>query len=119
MYPIFAVVGFAAAVCGGYLIKYFSGNTDIAFSKAVRMDPNHQGGTDSRVTAHNSRFGMREINKRTFKIFPFNWTSKDGTRTLLALHNRSCLIACRGERGLLQRLPDFSRALLVAKLTQS
>jgi len=96
VYPIFGVLGVAAAVCGGYIIKHFSGSTDIAFSKSVRMDHNHQGGTDARISSHNSRFGMREINKSNFNMFPFSWTSKDGTRTLLvgALRSQSCL-PCR------------------------
>lgn len=77
VYPIFGVLGAASFVCGGYLFKYFTGHADIAFSKSVRMDHNHQGCTDARVAAHNSRFGMREINKRSFNVFPFSWSSKD------------------------------------------
>lgn len=75
-YPLFAVIGLASAVCGGFLFKYFAGHTDIALSRAVRADHNHQGGTDGRVESHNSRFGMREMNKRTITIFPFNWKPK-------------------------------------------
>ena len=34
-YPIFAVIGLASAMCGGFLFKYFAGNTDIAISKSA------------------------------------------------------------------------------------
>ena len=102
------MIGLASAVCGGFLFKYFAGHTDIALSRAVRTSPpaqpppprrrrrassptlaarsqvradhNHQGGTDGRVESHNSRFGMREMNKRTINIFPFNWKPKSGAR---------------------------------------
>lgn len=40
--PLFGVVGVASMLMGGILVKHFGGATDVAFSKKVRMDHNHQ-----------------------------------------------------------------------------
>mmetsp|Transcript_28921 Transcript_28921/g.48012 ORF Transcript_28921/g.48012 Transcript_28921/m.48012 type:complete len:114 (-) Transcript_28921:336-677(-) len=76
--PLFAAIGMASLVCGGYLTKYFSGNTDIRFSKSLRGS--HEVGlSEKRITAHNSHFGLRSINKNNFKVWPFTWCSVDST----------------------------------------
>lgn len=40
--PLYGVVGVASMLMGGIIIKHFSGATDVAFDKKVRMDHNHQ-----------------------------------------------------------------------------
>ena len=57
------------------MIKYFAGHTEIAWSKSLRATYDHQGLSESRVASHNSHFGMREMNKKDIKIFPFNYLS--------------------------------------------
>jgi len=71
--PLWATIGLASVVCGGYLVKYFGGNTDIAFSKSLRGTHDHNGLSESRVASHNSHFGFRSLNKGTVSIFPFSF----------------------------------------------
>lgn len=68
--PLFAVIGAASLVCGGYMMKYFSGHSDVAWAKSVRGS-HDVGANDKRVEVHNRRFGMRSINKHQVNIFPF------------------------------------------------
>lgn len=72
MYPLFATIGLASVVCGGFMIKYFGGHSDIAWSKAVRMNP-EVGMNERRVDIHNNRFGFRSLNKNSVNIFPFKF----------------------------------------------
>lgn len=73
--PLFATIALASMVCGGFLIKYFGGHTEISFSKSIRATFDHQGLSESRVASHNSHFGARSLNKKDFSIFPFSWLS--------------------------------------------
>jgi len=73
--PLWAAMGLASVVCGGFLIKYFSGHTEITWSKSLRSTYDHQGLSESRVASHNSHFGCRNLNKKDFNIFPFKWVS--------------------------------------------
>ena len=65
----------ASLVCGGFLVKYFAGHTEISWSKSMRATFDHQGLSESRVASHNSHFGFRSLNKGDFSIFPFTWKS--------------------------------------------
>jgi len=40
--PLIGVVGVASFLMGGIIMKHFSGHTDVAIDKKVRMDHNHQ-----------------------------------------------------------------------------
>ena len=40
--PLWAAIGLASVVCGGYLIKYFGGHTEITWSKSLRATYDHQ-----------------------------------------------------------------------------
>mmetsp|Transcript_8123 Transcript_8123/g.16466 ORF Transcript_8123/g.16466 Transcript_8123/m.16466 type:complete len:174 (-) Transcript_8123:330-851(-) len=71
--PLWGAIGLAGFVCGGFMIKYFGGHTEIAWSKSLRATFDHQGLSESRVASHNSHFGMREMNKKNINIFPFNY----------------------------------------------
>ena len=71
--PLFATIGLASVVCGGFLTKYFAGHTDIAFSKTMRQTYDHSGLSESRTASHNTHFGFRSLNKTTLNIFPFNF----------------------------------------------
>lgn len=71
--PLYAAIGFGAAVCAGFMAKYFGGHTEISFSKSIRATFDHQGLSESRVASHNSHFGLRELNKRNVTIFPFSF----------------------------------------------
>ena len=71
--PLYAVVALSATVCGGYLIKYFSGNTEVNWAKSLRGTHDNQGINEARVASHNSRFGFRSLNKNQVAIFPFNF----------------------------------------------
>ena len=73
--PLFGAIGLASVVCGGFLVKYFAGHTEISWSKSMRATFDHQGLSESRVKSHNSHFGARELNKKDFSIFPFTWKS--------------------------------------------
>ena len=57
------------------MFKYFCGHTEISWSKSMRATFDHQGLSESRVKSHNSHFGMRELNKKDFSIFPFKFVS--------------------------------------------
>ena len=73
--PLWAAIGLASVVCGGFMIKYFAGHTEISWSKSMRATYDHQGLSESRVASHNSHFGFRSLNKKDFSIFPFKFTS--------------------------------------------
>ena len=57
------------------MIKYFSGHTEVSWSKSMRATYDHQGLSESRVASHNSHFGMRDMNKRDITFFPFKFLS--------------------------------------------
>ena len=40
--PLWGAIGLASVVCGGFLIKYFGGHTEISFSKSLRATYDHQ-----------------------------------------------------------------------------
>ena len=40
--PLWAAIGLASVVCGGFLIKYFGGHTEISWSKSMRATYDHQ-----------------------------------------------------------------------------
>jgi len=71
--PLWATIGLASVVCGGFMIKYFGGHTEISWSKSLRATYDHQGLSESRVASHNSHFGMRSANKGQIQWFPFNF----------------------------------------------
>jgi hypothetical protein len=73
--PLWASIALAGAVCGGFMIKYFGGHTEITWSKSLRATYDHQGLSESRVASHNSHFGFRNLNKKDFNVFPFKFTS--------------------------------------------
>ena len=73
--PLYAVIGLAATVCGGYMFKYFTGNTEVNWSKTLRGTHDNQGINEKRVASHNSHFGARNLNKKNFSIFPFSFVS--------------------------------------------
>ena len=73
--PLWGAIGLASVVCGGFMIKYFGGHTEITWSKSMRSTYDHQGLSESRVASHNSHFGARSLNKKDFAIFPFNFIS--------------------------------------------
>lgn len=76
--PIYAVVAAAATLNVVFLTKYFMGNCDIHFKKADRM--NHEMSVnEGRVAWHNSRVGLRDINKKKLNIFPFSWVPTSET----------------------------------------
>ena len=57
--------------------RYFSGNVEISFSKAVRMQYDSTGIVESRSNTHDRRLlysGMMETNKKDISIFPFTFT---------------------------------------------
>mmetsp|Transcript_39375 Transcript_39375/g.92088 ORF Transcript_39375/g.92088 Transcript_39375/m.92088 type:complete len:136 (-) Transcript_39375:211-618(-) len=70
--PLFAVIGAASLVCGSYLVKYFSGNSDVRWSKSLRGG-HDVGANEKRVDIHNRRYGMQSLNKKPVNIFPFNY----------------------------------------------
>jgi len=70
---LWASIGLASVVCGGFMIKYFGGHTEVSWSKSLRATYDHQGLSESRVASHNSHFGMRSVNKHQVKMFPFNF----------------------------------------------
>ena len=72
---MWAAIGAGAALCAGFMVKYFAGHTEISFSKSMRATYDHQGLSESRVASHNSHFGCRSLNKKDFGIFPFKWQS--------------------------------------------
>lgn len=59
------------------MIKYFSGHTEVTWSKTLRATYDHQGLSESRVASHNSHFGMRDLNKRNLNMFPFKYMAMD------------------------------------------
>jgi len=90
------------------MIKYFGGHTEVSWSKTMRATYDHQvrscaptpcagttasrlpdpsrlpvsapqGLSESRCASHNSHFGMRELNKKDFSIFPFTFRSMGTT----------------------------------------
>ena len=71
--PLYATIGLAAAVCAGFMAKYFGGHTEISFSKSIRSTFDHQGLSESRVASHNSHFGARSLNKGNVTLFPFSF----------------------------------------------
>ena len=73
--PLWAAIGLASVVCGGFMIKYFGGHTEVTWSKSLRATYDHQGLSESREKSHNSHFGCRDLNKKTFSIFPFKFIS--------------------------------------------
>ena len=75
--PLWAAIGAGAALCAGFMVKYFSGHTEISFSKSMRATYDHQGLSESRVASHNTRFGFRSLNKHNVNIFPFNFLSME------------------------------------------
>jgi len=75
--PLWAAIGAGAALCAGFMVKYFAGHTEISFSKSMRATYDHQGLSESRVSSHNSHFGFRSMNKRNVNIFPFNFLAMD------------------------------------------
>ena len=75
--PLYAVITLAAGVCGGYLFKYFTGNTEVNWSKTLRGTHDNQGINEKRVASHNSRFGFRSLNKHMVTIFPFSYIPFD------------------------------------------
>ena len=60
------------------MVKYFRGNTEVNWSKELRGTHDNQGINDQRVASHNSRFGMRKINKGYMTIFPFTYIPMGG-----------------------------------------
>ena len=75
--PLWGAIGLASVVCGGFMIKYFAGHTEISWSKTMRATYDHQGLSESRVASHNSHFGMRDLNKRDVNVFPFKFMAMD------------------------------------------
>jgi len=76
--PLYAAIGTATFILGGFMYKYFGGHTDIVWDKQLRGDVDHQGKVESRVQAHNAHFGMRSLNKSYVSIFPFNFKPVEG-----------------------------------------
>ena len=76
--PLWGVIGLAGFVCGGFMFKYFLGHTEVNWTKKNRMTHDNQGIDDAKVASHNSRFGMRKMNKHQVKVFPFNFIPMDG-----------------------------------------
>ena len=81
--PLWGVIGLAGFVCGGFMFKYFLGHTEVNWTKKNRMTHDNQGIDDAKVASHNSRFGMRKMNKHQVKVFPFNFIPMDGAQTAL------------------------------------
>ena len=75
--PLWVSIGFGAVLCGGFIVKYFAGHTEISFSKSMRATYDHQGLSESRVASHNSHFGFRSLNKMNLNIFPFKFLSME------------------------------------------
>ena len=73
----------AGFVCGGFMFKYFLGHTEVNWTKKNRMTHDNQGIDDAKVASHNSRFGMRKMNKHQVKVFPFNFIPMDSAQTAL------------------------------------
>jgi hypothetical protein len=42
--PLWVAIGAGAAICAGFLAKYFAGHTEISFSKSMRATFDHQVG---------------------------------------------------------------------------
>ena len=40
--PLWGAMGLASVVCGGFLMKYFAGHTEISWSKSMRATYDHQ-----------------------------------------------------------------------------
>ena len=40
--PLWGAIGLASVVCGGFMIKYFGGHTEISWSKSMRATYDHQ-----------------------------------------------------------------------------
>ena len=74
--PLYAVIGVASFVCSFFMYRYFSGHTEIAWSKSMRATYDHQGMSDHRADTHTNRLmypGMMRMNKMNIQIFPFNF----------------------------------------------
>ena len=71
--PLWGVIGLASVVCGGFMFKYFTGHTEVNWSKSLRMTHDNQGINESRVAKHNAHAGLRKLNKQEVTIFPFQW----------------------------------------------
>ena len=41
----------------------------------IAQNPDHYGSSESRTAWHNSRFGMRTVNKSDVTIFPFQFSA--------------------------------------------
>ena len=41
--PLFGAIGLASVVCGGFMVKYFAGHTEISWSKSMRGTYDHTG----------------------------------------------------------------------------
>lgn len=75
IFPLVGAIGFSWMLCGGFMMKYFTGHSDIHLYKSNRKDPDHYGGSERRTMWHNSHFGMREVNKSNVTLFPFQFTA--------------------------------------------
>jgi len=71
--PLWGVIGLASVVCGGFMFKYFTGHTEVNWSKSLRMTHDNQGINEKRVATHNAHAGLRKLNKWELNIFPFHW----------------------------------------------
>ena len=71
--PLYVTIGVASLMCGGFMVKFFGGHTDVTWSKTLRADAYHNGESQHRVDTHNARYGMRQRNKSNISIFPFNF----------------------------------------------
>ena len=71
--PLWGVIGLASVVCGGFMFKYFTGHTEVNWSKSLRMTHDNQGINEKRVATHNAHAGLRKLNKQEVTIFPFQW----------------------------------------------
>lgn len=74
--PLYAVSIVAAGLCTWFMYRYFARHTEIAWSKSMRSQFDHQGLDEGRANSHDNRLlypGMRERNKRPVVMFPFNF----------------------------------------------
>ena len=74
--PLYGVSIIAASLCSWFMYRYFARHTEIAWSKSLRAEYDHQGLDESKASSHDNRLlypGMRSRNKRPVVMFPFNF----------------------------------------------
>ena len=81
--PLYVVIVVATSAMSWFLYRYFSKHTEIAWSKEVRAQYDHQGVSDVRAVAYTNRLmypGVMQYNKKHIRVFPFNYEPMQAIR---------------------------------------